>query len=101
MEILKDYKTTLRFKRPFKDACYERKAKGYFIVDGREVAATLQCCHCNAHFLSVRGSRIIRGFCMRCYSITCGKKECDVCIPFEKKISLIEKSKRINRKLIQ
>lgn len=70
----------------------ERRAKGVFIVDGKEVADTLQCCHCNAHFMSVRGSGKKRSFCMNCGDVTCGGPNCiDRCIPFEKKLELIEK----------
>lgn len=78
-------------RNPFGDTKYERKAKGYFVVDGVEMAATLQCCHCGGHFISIRGSKKVRGYCMSCCSITCGKKECDPCVPFQKKIDLFEK----------
>lgn len=71
----------------------ERKPDGAFIVDGKHVADTKQCCHCNAHFVSVQGSGKRRGFCLRCYHVTCGKKECDVCVPFEEKLNLYEKGK--------
>ena len=78
-------------RNPFGDTKFERRANGYFIVDGVEVAATLQCCHCGAHFVSVKGSKKVRGFCMNCYKVTCGKKTCDPCMPFEKKLNLFEK----------
>jgi hypothetical protein len=74
----------------YPNAKFERKPDGVIIVDGKEVAHTLQCCHCNAHFASVRGSGKKRGFCVRCHHVTCGKLECDVCIPFEEKLARME-----------
>lgn len=67
------------------------KARGYLLVDGKEVAATLQCCHCNAHWIHQKGSGITRGFCVSCMKATCGAGRCDVCIPFEKRLDLYEK----------
>lgn len=80
----------------FGDTQSERKAKGHFIVDGAVLADTLQCCHCNAHFVSLRGSGVQRGWCMRCNQTTCGKKHCDECVPFEKKCDELEAGKRIS-----
>ncbi len=54
----------------FKNAKYERKQHGAFIVDGREVGTTLQCPHCGGHFLSIKGSGIRRTFCLRCMAVT-------------------------------
>lgn len=71
------------------------KPQGYIIVDGQEVGETRQCCHCGTHFLSVKGSGKIRGFCMCCHKITCGAEKCNPCVPFEKKIEEYEKGKRI------
>ena len=71
------------------------KPKGYLYTvesDGRmEEHDTFQCCHCNAHFMIVKGSGKIRGFCMKCMQVTCGKLECDICVPFEKKLEAIER----------
>jgi len=64
---------------------------GAIIVDGHEVANTLQCCHCGCHFVSVKGSGTVRGFCLRCSAVTCGKPECDRCVPFEKQLEIIER----------
>jgi len=66
----------------YSDVKYERKPHGVIIVDGKEVAHTLQCPHCNAHFISRKGSGHRRTFCMRCRAVTCGKLECDPCRPF-------------------
>lgn len=76
---------------PFiKGAQYERKPSGAIILDGIEVAHTVQCCHCGNHFVSIRGSKKIRGFCMLCMRRTCGAGKCDRCIPFEKKVEMVE-----------
>jgi hypothetical protein len=73
-----------------KDAKFEHRPKGAFIVEGREVGHTLQCCHCGGHFLSVRGSGTKRGFCLRCGQVTCGSKKCDACVPFEARLEILE-----------
>ena len=75
----------------FGDTKYERKSNGSFIVDGIEVAHTLQCCHCGKHFVSFKGSGMIRGFCMKCMKTTCGSIKCDNCLPFERRLDLYEK----------
>jgi len=66
----------------YSDAQHERKPHGVIIVDGKEVASTLQCPHCSAHFVSRKGSGHRRTFCMRCRAVTCGKLACDPCRPF-------------------
>lgn len=78
-------------RNPFGNTKFEKKPGGAIILDGIEVAHTLQCCHCNAHYVSVKGSGKRRGFCMRCMKSTCGRVECDVCIPFEEKLNKYEK----------
>jgi hypothetical protein len=60
---------------------------------GEHHTATRQCAHCGNHFVSVRGSGIVRGFCTLCNHVTCGSKECLAHFPFEKKIDLIESGK--------
>lgn len=72
------------------DPIYEKKPSGYIIIDGNEVARTLQCCHGGEHFISVRGSGIRRGWCLKCQKPTCGKAKCDPCIPFQEKLDLYE-----------
>ncbi len=74
----------------FPGAKLERKPSGAIMVDGVEVAHTMQCCHCGKHFISVKGSGIRRGFCLRCHKITCGDPGCDACIPAEMKLEIIE-----------
>jgi hypothetical protein len=78
----------------FKGAQFERKAHGMIIVEGQEVASTLQCPHCGAHFISFRGSGARRTFCMKCMAVTCGDPACDTCRPFEKQLEEIEKLAR-------
>lgn len=80
--------------RQIKDLQFERSPSGYIIIEGQEVAHTIQCCHCNRHFVSVKGSGTIRGRCLRCNAITCGDPGCDVCIPWEKKLEAMEKVAR-------
>ncbi len=77
----------------YKDAQYERKPSGTIIIDGQEVAHTKQCPHCQAHFVSRKGSGKLRGFCTKCMAVTCGKPSCHTCIPFEKQIEAMERGK--------
>jgi hypothetical protein len=73
-------------------SAYSRQAHGAVIIDGKEVGTTLQCPHCNGHFLSVRGSGHRRTFCARCNAITCGSRACDPCRPFEEQMEAIERA---------
>ncbi len=61
--------------------------------DGRSETPTYQCCHCGRHFTMRKGSGRIRGFCTKCLRVTCGDKECDPCVPFQKKLDLYEAGK--------
>lgn len=61
------------------------------MVDGVEVAHTLQCPHCGGHFVSYAGSGQRRTFCLKCSGVTCGRLECDPCIPVERKLEAMEK----------
>jgi hypothetical protein len=74
---------------------------GHFIYTGKEGTRdnveidTRMCCHCGANFASKPGiwtphsqKKVRRGFCMNCNSHTCGKFECDPCVPVEKKVLL-------------
>lgn len=74
-----------------------QRPKGYLYTiesDGKmEEYDTQQCCHCNTHFTMVKGAGRIRGFCLNCMQVTCGKPGCNVCIPFEKKLETIERGK--------
>ena len=72
----------------YKDAKHEAHPHGLIFVNGREVAATLQCPHCGGHFVSRKGSGHRRTFCLRCKAVTCGAHACDSCRPWVDGISL-------------
>lgn len=67
-----------------------RKASGWIVIDGQEVAETMNCCHCGFAFEVRRGSGTDRGFCMNCNKVTCGNHACDPCVPFERQLDLME-----------
>ena len=69
---------------------------GAILVDGVQVASTLQCCHCGGHFQVVKGSGRKRGFCLKCGSVTCGHADCDTCLPYEKWLDQVEKNGRLS-----
>ncbi len=71
-----------------------KKEDGIIILNGSVVGITKQCVHCGNHFLSVKGSGKKRGWCMKCHGITCGKIECCKCVPFEKKLEIMENLNR-------
>lgn len=71
-----------------------QKPSGHIIVDGNVLADTLQCVHCNAHFVVIKGSGKTRGWCTHCNGPTCGSEECNECMDFRKKLDLFEKGKR-------
>ena len=75
------------------------KHGGYIALNGAVVAQTLQCCHCQKHWVVRPNSGTIRGFCRMCMQVTCGKVECDPCIPFEKKLDMIEAAERQRREV--
>jgi len=59
---------------------------------GKELAAfkTLRCQHCGMHWIVMPGSGRRRGWCMSCNGPTCGKAECDACVPTEQQLENIE-----------
>ena len=69
------------------------KPAGFIVIDGVTVADTLQCVHCQAHWVPMKGSGIVRGFCMNCMGPVCGKK-CATCTPIKKRIEQAEKRGR-------
>ena len=75
---------------PFDSAEFESKPSGFILVGDKEVAHTKQCCHCNVHFVSVKGSGKIRGYCTLCTNIPCGAPACDVHVPFEAKLDFLD-----------
>ena len=56
-----------------------------------------QCVHCGGHFQVVPGSGIKRGYCRNCMGVTCGKPECNPCLPFQKWMDLVEANDRRSR----
>jgi hypothetical protein len=68
-----------------------RNPHGGCMLDGVHVADTLMCCHCGKIWIVMKGSGIRRGFCTKCMGVTCGRPECDTCMPQEKRLDLIEK----------
>lgn len=66
-----------------------KEASG-ILLEGRQVASLVQCCHCAAHFEIVRGSGRIRGFCLQCNKVTCGKESCNICLPIEVRLDFQE-----------
>lgn len=75
----------------YKNAKFEAKPSGYILFDDQEVAHTLQCAHCNNHFVSIKGSGIKRGWCHKCSKPLCGAEPCMVtCVPFEAKLDAID-----------
>lgn len=66
-----------------------RKPAGAILLDGQVVADTLQCVHCNAHWIPQPGSGIVRGFCRNCMGPVCSAA-CAACVPFERKLDLAE-----------
>ena len=68
------------------------RPNGGIVVDGQQVADTVQCCHCGGHYVPVAGSGKVRGWCFSCMGPICGPGCCE-CVPFEKKLELYEKGK--------
>lgn len=44
-----------QFADDYSDAKHEKNPHGIIAVDGKEVASTLMCPHCGAHFVSRKG----------------------------------------------
>lgn len=66
----------------YADAQHESRPHGIILVNGKEVASTLQCPHCGGHFVSRKGSGHRRTFCFGCKAVTCGDPRCDPCRPW-------------------
>lgn len=74
--IPKDWRT---LEDDYSDAEHVSKPHGVVFSNGKEVASTLQCCHCGAHWIPRKGSGIRRGFCMKHMQVTCGDPQCVEC----------------------
>lgn len=56
-------------------------------LEGNESQQELMhCCHCDKTWVLRPGSGRVRGWCTCCCQVTCGSKECDTCVPLEKKL---------------
>lgn len=52
---------------------------------------TLQCTHCQKHWVVRPGSGRVRGFCLKCMGPTCGARACETsCVPAEKQLEAME-----------
>ena len=78
-----------------------RAEHGGMIVDGQQVSSTLMCPHCGAHFEYRPGSGTRRGFCLKCYGVTCGHPKCNTCIPLEARLDHVEGRKTAYDDLIK
>jgi hypothetical protein len=70
-----------------------RRAAGVAVVNGQEMADTLQCPHCAKHFWLVKGSKKKRHFCMGCMAPTCNEAACRTCVPWQKKLEFAERKR--------
>lgn len=72
--------------------------KGAILFDGVQVADTHQCVHCSGHFImrfNSQGKSVNPGghsysWCPGCSGPTCGRTDCDSCVPFEAKLEYHE-----------
>ena len=77
----------------YKRAISQRKPAGGLLIGNTHIADTLQCKHCGKHWVPIRGSRKLRGWCLRCNGVLCGNRDCLLdCSPFEEKLEMREKN---------
>ena len=85
----------------------QRHARGAIIITDPErpydsERDTVMCAHCQKHWIPEPGSGRERGWCLRCNGPTCGQQVCNEhCIPWEKRIEVMEGKHRQDRNLIQ
>jgi len=80
-----------------------RRASGEFTVTSPEGkiergGQTLTCVHCGRMWEVEPGSGQRRGWCFRCNGATCGSKECQRCLPFERQLEIMERREALRRK---
>ena len=79
---------------PYKNAVYDRRYRGTFLIDDKDSACTLMCVHCGQHGIPVKGSGTVRGFCTRCMGHTCGPscvtRQYGVCVPYDVYLLILE-----------
>lgn len=89
LALCKDFDGLLLSAPP--EAIPDRLMGGTCMVDGKEIAATIQCVHCGCHWIPVQGSGRRRGFCMICNGPLCGAQRCiETCLPWQKKLDIDE-----------
>ena len=69
------------------------KQDGYIIIntcEGPNIEHdTKQCIHCGGHFIMVKGSGVLRGYCSVCDGLLCGKRHCmEVCQHYKAKLGV-------------
>lgn len=62
------------------------KVAGGIMLDGQQVAESVQCVHCSGHYYPQPGSGEQRGWCLNCKGPLCGSELCDTCIPIEARL---------------
>lgn len=70
------------------DPITQRRSSGGIIVDGVHVADTIQCVHCGMHWIPVKGSKKVRGYCSKCKGSHCGGIKCWECNPFKERLGI-------------
>lgn len=60
-----------------------------------QIADTLQCVHCGAHWIVQPGSGIQRGWCLNCRGPECGAQDCYTCVPFERWLEQMEAKAKV------
>jgi hypothetical protein len=67
-----------------------RRPHGHFERTGPygeiEQGDTISCVHCRRHYESRVGLDRQLGWCGRCMGPTCGRTECQVCVPYEQRL---------------
>jgi hypothetical protein len=81
-----------RSTHQFDGGKYDSRNYGSVIlIDGKEVAHLLRCCHCGRHFLNVKMPGRERGWCLNCNAPVCPNHNCDACVPFEQWLENVER----------
>lgn len=79
---------------PGEDFKAAKNPSGHILIDGKVTCDTIQCKHCGHHYISVKGSGKLRGYCTKCNGWLCGAPACLLeCSHFEKKLEQYEKGK--------
>lgn len=75
-----------------------RNPGGYLLITAPEGPAierdTFSCCHCNAIVVVKPGSGITRGWCGLEGKPHCGGERCWPCVPFERRLEVMERRAR-------